>query len=143
MSPKRDAQKPPSSTTATDNTSAGFTDEERTAMKERAKELKSDSRANKNKADGESDSSPAPTSHRQNRLTSSVPTLHRPAFVAARLRRGGQSRMTASVPTTCLALGQSVVSSDLTPSLRRRLARHVCDEDSSGSAARFALTALE
>ena len=32
-----------------------FTDEERSAMKERAKELKSEARANKNKADGESD----------------------------------------------------------------------------------------
>jgi uncharacterized protein YdhG (YjbR/CyaY superfamily) len=33
----------------------GFTDEERAAMKERAKELKAEARANKNKADGESD----------------------------------------------------------------------------------------
>ena len=33
----------------------GFTDEERAAMKERAKELKSEARANKNKAEGESD----------------------------------------------------------------------------------------
>ncbi len=31
----------------------GFTDEERAAMKERAKELKAEARANKNKADGE------------------------------------------------------------------------------------------
>ena len=33
----------------------GFTDEEQAAMKERAKELKAESRANKKKADGESD----------------------------------------------------------------------------------------
>ena len=33
----------------------GFTDEERAAMKERAKELKADARANKNRAEGESD----------------------------------------------------------------------------------------
>jgi uncharacterized protein YdhG (YjbR/CyaY superfamily) len=33
----------------------GFTDEERAAMKERAKELKAEERANKNKAAGESD----------------------------------------------------------------------------------------
>lgn len=33
----------------------GFTDEERAAMKERAKELKAEARANKNKAEGDSD----------------------------------------------------------------------------------------
>jgi uncharacterized protein YdhG (YjbR/CyaY superfamily) len=33
----------------------GFTDEERAAMKQRAKELKTEARANKNRADGESD----------------------------------------------------------------------------------------
>jgi uncharacterized protein YdhG (YjbR/CyaY superfamily) len=33
----------------------GFTDEERAAMQERAKELKAEARANKNKAEGESD----------------------------------------------------------------------------------------
>ena len=44
MSPKKDTQK-----------SNGFTDEERAAMKERAKELKAEARANKNKAEGESD----------------------------------------------------------------------------------------
>ena len=32
----------------------GFTDEERAAMKERAKELKAEARANKNRAEGES-----------------------------------------------------------------------------------------
>jgi len=42
------------STTATGKTSKGFTDEERAAMKERAKELKAEARANKNKAEGES-----------------------------------------------------------------------------------------
>ena len=40
MSPKKDT---------------GFTDEERAAMKERAKELKAEARANKDKADGEND----------------------------------------------------------------------------------------
>jgi uncharacterized protein YdhG (YjbR/CyaY superfamily) len=35
--------------------SKGFTDEERAAMKERAKELKAEERANKNRAAGESD----------------------------------------------------------------------------------------
>ena len=35
--------------------SKGFTDEERAAMRERAKELKAEERANKNKAEGESD----------------------------------------------------------------------------------------
>jgi uncharacterized protein YdhG (YjbR/CyaY superfamily) len=35
--------------------SEGFTDEERAAMKERARELKADARANKKKAEGESD----------------------------------------------------------------------------------------
>ena len=33
----------------------GFTDEEKAAMKERAKEMKAEERANKNKAEGESD----------------------------------------------------------------------------------------
>ena len=37
------------------STKKGFTDEERAAMKERAKELKAEARANKNKAEGESD----------------------------------------------------------------------------------------
>jgi uncharacterized protein YdhG (YjbR/CyaY superfamily) len=39
----------------TGKASKGFTDDERAAMKERAKELKAEARANKNKADGESD----------------------------------------------------------------------------------------
>ncbi len=41
------------STTRKDEKSKGFTDAERAAMKERAKELKAEERANKNKADGE------------------------------------------------------------------------------------------
>lgn len=44
MSAKKDTQ-----------ASEGFTDEEKQAMKERAKELKAEARANKNRADGESD----------------------------------------------------------------------------------------
>ena len=43
------------STTATDRKSKGFTDEERAAMKERARELKAEARAKKSKADGESE----------------------------------------------------------------------------------------
>ena len=43
------------STSAIGKTSKGFTDEERAAMKERAKELKAEARADKNKAAGESD----------------------------------------------------------------------------------------
>ena len=38
-----------------DKTSRGFTEEERAAMKERARELKAEARANKSRADGESD----------------------------------------------------------------------------------------
>ena len=49
------AQKSAQGTTATHETSAGFTAEERAAMKERAKEVKAEARTNKNKADGESD----------------------------------------------------------------------------------------
>jgi uncharacterized protein YdhG (YjbR/CyaY superfamily) len=41
--------------TATTKQSMGFADEERAAMKERAKELKAEARASKNKAEGESD----------------------------------------------------------------------------------------
>jgi uncharacterized protein YdhG (YjbR/CyaY superfamily) len=40
---------------AVNKESTGFTAEERAAMKERAKELKAEARANKNKAEGESD----------------------------------------------------------------------------------------
>jgi len=49
------AQKTAKSTTATPKTSEGFTAEERAAMKERAKELKAEARANKDKAAGERD----------------------------------------------------------------------------------------
>jgi len=55
MSPKKETQKSAKSTTAINKKSKGFTDEEQSAMKERAKELKAEARANKNKADGEKD----------------------------------------------------------------------------------------
>jgi uncharacterized protein YdhG (YjbR/CyaY superfamily) len=55
MSPKKDTQKSAKSTTATGKKSKGFTDEERAAMKERARELKAEARANKDKAEGERD----------------------------------------------------------------------------------------
>jgi uncharacterized protein YdhG (YjbR/CyaY superfamily) len=51
---KKAAQKSAKNSTAINKTSTGFTDEERAAMKARAQELKSEARANKNKADGES-----------------------------------------------------------------------------------------
>jgi uncharacterized protein YdhG (YjbR/CyaY superfamily) len=44
-----------SARSTTGKASKGFTDEERAAMKERARELKAEARANKNKADGEKD----------------------------------------------------------------------------------------
>ena len=53
MSPKKDI-KSAESTTAIDEKSKGFTDEERAAMKERARELKAEARAKKDKAEGES-----------------------------------------------------------------------------------------
>ncbi len=43
------------STTASSKESSGFTVEERAAMKERAKELKAEERANRGRAEGESD----------------------------------------------------------------------------------------
>ena len=55
MSAKNNTQKSARSTIAIDKTSEGWTDEERAAMKEGAQELKAEARANKNKADGESD----------------------------------------------------------------------------------------
>ena len=55
MSPKKDTQKSAKSTTATDKKVKGFADEERAAMRARAQELKAEARANKNKAEGESD----------------------------------------------------------------------------------------
>jgi uncharacterized protein YdhG (YjbR/CyaY superfamily) len=55
MSAKKAVQKSTKSTTATGKKSKGFTNEEQAAMKERAKELKAEARANKKKAEGESD----------------------------------------------------------------------------------------
>lgn len=57
MSPKKDTQKSIRDVPATDEESVGFTDEERSAMKERARELKAEARrgARADKADGESD----------------------------------------------------------------------------------------
>ena len=49
------AQKTTKSTTAKDETAKGFSAEERAAMKERAKELKAEARAQKDKAAGERD----------------------------------------------------------------------------------------
>ena len=49
----KEAKKPAKGTTAKDKTSGGFSDEEKAAMKERAKELKAEARVNKNRADGE------------------------------------------------------------------------------------------
>jgi uncharacterized protein YdhG (YjbR/CyaY superfamily) len=54
MSSKKDTQESAKSTTAINEKSKGFTDEERAAMRERAQELKAEARANKAKADGES-----------------------------------------------------------------------------------------
>jgi uncharacterized protein YdhG (YjbR/CyaY superfamily) len=55
MSPKKETQKSAKSSTTSNKESGGFTDEERAAMKERAKELKAEARAKKDKAAGESD----------------------------------------------------------------------------------------
>ena len=52
---KKGTQQSAKSTAAINTKSKGFTDEERAAMKERAKEQKAEARANKNKAEGESD----------------------------------------------------------------------------------------
>jgi uncharacterized protein YdhG (YjbR/CyaY superfamily) len=46
---------PGKSTSKSSKTSKGFTDEEKAAMKERAKELKAEARADKDKAEGEKD----------------------------------------------------------------------------------------
>ena len=51
---KKGSRRPADSTTASDTKSKGFTDEERAAMKERARELKAEARGKKSKADGES-----------------------------------------------------------------------------------------
>ena len=55
MDPKKDTQKSARSAAVTKQKSRGFTDEERAAMKERARELKAAERADKDKADGETD----------------------------------------------------------------------------------------
>lgn len=47
--------RPEKKSTTTDNTVSGFSDEEKAAMKERAKELKTEERSNRSKADGEKD----------------------------------------------------------------------------------------
>ncbi len=52
---KKGTQESAKSTAAINKKSKGFTDEERAAMKERAKELKAEARANKNRAEGERD----------------------------------------------------------------------------------------
>jgi len=56
MSPKKDTQKSAKSTTAANKKFKGFTDEERSAMKERIQELKAEARRGPraDKADGES-----------------------------------------------------------------------------------------
>ncbi len=53
MSAKKATQKSTKGTTATGEKSEGFTDEERAAMRERARELKAEARAEKNRAEGE------------------------------------------------------------------------------------------
>jgi uncharacterized protein YdhG (YjbR/CyaY superfamily) len=55
MSARKATKKSAKSTTATGKASKGFTDEERTAMKERARELKAEARANRDRAAGERD----------------------------------------------------------------------------------------
>ncbi len=50
-----DTKKPAKSTTAADKPSKGFSADERAAMKERAKELKAEARADRDKAVGEGD----------------------------------------------------------------------------------------
>ena len=53
--PAKKATQKSATSTATKQTSKGFTDDERAAMKARAQELKAEARANKNRADGERD----------------------------------------------------------------------------------------
>ncbi len=81
------------STTATDKTSQGFTAEEQAAMKERAKELKAEARANKNRAAGESDllakiaEMPEPERSMATRLHEIISARHaRPALLHAMLK---------------------------------------------------------
>jgi uncharacterized protein YdhG (YjbR/CyaY superfamily) len=53
VSPKTETQKTAGNSTTKIKPSEGFTDAEKAAMKERAKELKAEARAGKNKAEGE------------------------------------------------------------------------------------------
>ena len=53
MSTKKETQKNVEDTAASNQTSQGFTDAKKAAMKERAKELKAEARASKNKEEGE------------------------------------------------------------------------------------------
>src|SRR5215213_4461157 len=53
FSDKEILMNPGKSTTKSGTTSKGFTDDEKAAMKERAKELKAEARADKDKAEGE------------------------------------------------------------------------------------------
>ena len=53
MASNSETQKSTRSTAAADKTSQGFTDDEKAAMRERAKELKAEARISKNKAEGE------------------------------------------------------------------------------------------
>jgi uncharacterized protein YdhG (YjbR/CyaY superfamily) len=55
MSAKKATKKPAKSTSASGKTFKGFTDDERAAMKERARELKAEQRRGADKAAGESD----------------------------------------------------------------------------------------
>jgi len=55
MSPEKVPEKSARSSEAVKEKSKGFTDEEKSAMKERARELKAEARASKDKADGESE----------------------------------------------------------------------------------------
>jgi uncharacterized protein YdhG (YjbR/CyaY superfamily) len=55
MSSPKEPQEPTKSAKAVKKKADGFSDEERAAMKERAKELKAEARANKGRAEGESD----------------------------------------------------------------------------------------
>ena len=53
--PEKPAAKKPAKAAASDGKKKGFPDEERAAMKERAEEAKAEARANRSRADGESD----------------------------------------------------------------------------------------
>jgi uncharacterized protein YdhG (YjbR/CyaY superfamily) len=55
MSAEKATQTSTKSTTATNKKSKGFTEDERAAMKARARELKAEARASKNRAEGERD----------------------------------------------------------------------------------------